>query len=90
LRIPRQRKTEVRIERAFVKFVEQHGRNARQFRIVQNLAGKIPSVTTSMRVARETFEPKRTIADGLADLLAQRLSHPLGSGAPRSGAAPAR
>ena len=45
---------------------------------------KMPSVTTSIRVARDTFEPKRTRRpDGLADFLAQRLGHALGGRARR-------
>ena len=47
-----------------------------------------PSVTTSMRVLRDTLEPKpHAQADRVADLLAERRRHPLGRGA---GGEPAR
>jgi hypothetical protein len=42
LRIARQRKAEIGIERAFVKLVEQDCGDVRQFRIVQNFPGENP------------------------------------------------
>ena len=60
LRIARQRKPEVGIERTLVELVEQYGGDAVQFGIVEDLPREIPSVTTSIRVARDIFEPKRT------------------------------
>ena len=43
---------------------------------------KMPSVTTSMRVLRDTFEPKRTRRPTVSPtLLAERRGHALGRGA---------
>ena len=60
LRVARQRQAEIGIERALVEFVEQHRGDAASSGSSRIRRVKMPSVTTSMRVARETFEPKRT------------------------------
>ncbi len=54
LHVERQRQPEIAVERAFVELVEEDGGDARQFRIVEDHAGKTPSVTTRMRVLAET------------------------------------
>ena len=60
LRVARQRQPEIGIERALVKFVEQHRGDAGQFGSSRICRVKMPSVTTSIRVLRDTFEPNRT------------------------------
>ena len=84
LRIARQRQSHIRIERAFVKLVEQNRGDAGQFRIVENLPRE--------DALGDDFDPRRArhfgtkanaVADGLADALAQSLRHALGAGAGR-------
>ena len=61
LRVAREREAEIGVERALVEFVEQHRRDARRASGSSRIRRvNTPSVTTSMRVLRETFEPKRT------------------------------
>ena len=75
---------EIGIERALVKFVEQHRGDAGQFRIVENLPREdaLGDDLDSGR-ARHFRAEADAIADGVADALAQRLRHALGAGAGR-------
>ena len=61
LHVARQREAEIGIERALVELVEQHRRDRRRAtRSSSTMRVNTPSVTTSMRVARDTLEPNRT------------------------------
>ena len=84
LRVARQRQPEIGIERALVKFVEQHRGDAGQFRIVEDQAGEnaLGDDLDAGRARHLRAEP-HAVADGLADPLAKRLRHPLGAGARR-------
>ncbi len=84
LRIARQRQAEIRIERALVKFVEQHGCDPGQFGIIENLPRE-NALGDNLDPGRARYlraEPD-TVAHGLADTLADRLRHPFGTGAGR-------
>ena len=88
LRVARQRKAEIGVERAFVKFVEQHRGDAVQFGIVEDLAGEDAfGDDLDARGARHFRAEADAVADGLADTLPDRPGHPLGAGA---GGDPAR
>ena len=84
LRVARQRKSQIGVERPLVKFIKQHRGDAGQFRIFENLAREYPfgDHFNSCRARHLGAEPD-TIADSLADALAQSLRHPLGAGAGR-------
>ena len=60
LRIAGEREAEIRVERAFVEFIESTATTPSSEGSPRIMLVKIPSVTTSMRVLRETLEPKRT------------------------------
>ena len=84
LRVARQRQPQIGIERAFVKFVEQHGGDAVQFGIVEDLPREDAfGDDLDPRRARHFRAEADAIADGLADPLAERLRHALGAGARR-------
>ncbi len=84
LRVERQRQPEIGIERALVKFVEQHGGDAVQFRIVENQPGEnaLGDHLDPGR-ARHLRAEADAIAHRLAHPLAERLRHALGGGARR-------
>jgi hypothetical protein len=67
LRVARQRQAHVGIERALVEFVEQHGGDARQFGIVENLAGE-DALRHHLDAGRA--RDLRAEADAIADSLA--------------------
>ena len=84
LRVARQRQAQIGIERTLVKFVEQHGGDAGQFGIVENLPRENAlGDDLDPRRARDLGAEADAIADGLAGALAERLRHPLGAGARR-------
>ncbi len=75
---------EVGIERAFVKFVEQHGGDAGQFGIVEDLPRENAlGDDLDPRRARNLRAEADAVADGLAGALAERPRHPFGAGAGR-------
>ena len=84
LRIARQRETEIRIERTFVKFVEQHGGDAVQFGIVEDLPRE-DSLGDDLDPGRARYfgAEADAIADGFAGAFAERPRHPLRAGARR-------
>ena len=84
LRVARQREAQIGIERAFVEFVEQHGGDAGQFGIVEDLPREDAfGDDLDLRRARHFRAEPDAVADGLAGAFAQRLRHPLGAGAGR-------
>ena len=84
LRVARQREPEIGIERALMKFVEQHRGDAVQFGIVEDLPRENAfGDDLDARRARDLRAETHAIADGLADVLAQRLRHAFGAGARR-------
>jgi len=88
LRVERQRQTEIGIQRALVEFVEDHGRNALQFRILENHSRKDPfSDHLNTRSGRDPVVEAHAIADGLADGLTKQRGHATGGG---TGGKPAR
>ena len=67
-----------------MEFVEQHGGDAGQFRIVENLPRENPfGDDLDSGRARYFRAEADAVADGLADALAERLRHSLGAGAGR-------
>ena len=84
LGIARQRQAQIGIERALVKFVEQHGGDAVEFGIVENLPRE-DSLGHDLDPgrARNLRAEADAIADGFAGALAERLRHPFGTGAGR-------
>ena len=80
LHVARQRQTEIGIQRALVKFVEQHRGDPVQLGIVQNLLREdaFGDDLDPGRARHFRAEPD-AIADPLADRLPQRPGHPLGA-----------
>ncbi len=84
LRIARQREAEIGVERAFVEFVEQDGRNAGELGVIEDLARK-NAFRHHLDAGRARYfrAEADAIADGLARALAERLGHAIGAGARR-------
>ena len=87
LRIQRQRQAEIAVEAAFVHFVEQHGRDARQFGIGldardENALGDDGHAGRGADLGIHAGG----IAEGAADRLLGERRHPLGCGAGREAA----
>ena len=79
LRVAREREAEIGVERAFVEFVEQHGGDAGEFRIVEDEPREDAlGDDFDAGLARDLRAEAHAQADGLADLLAQRLRHARG------------
>ena len=79
LRVARQRQAEIGIERALVEFVEQHGGDAVERRIVEDQPREDAfGDDLDARLARHLRAEAHPQADRLADLLAQRRRHALG------------
>ena len=84
LGVARQRQAQIRIERALVKFVEQHGGDAVEFGVVENLPREDAlGHDFDPGGARNLRAETNAIADGLAGAFAERLRHPFGAGAGR-------
>ena len=81
LRIARESQTEIGIQRPFVKFIEQHGGDAGQFRIVQNEPRENAfGDDFDTRRARHFRAEADAQADRLADLFLQGRGHAFGGG----------
>ena len=81
-RLQRQREAEIAVEMAFMRLVEQHGGNARQFGIVeQHVDEDRFGHDQHARLCRTLAVEPGEIADRLARLFAQDLRHPLRRGA---------
>jgi hypothetical protein len=79
LRIAREREAEVGIQGAFMEFIEQHGGDAGQFRIVEHKAGEDAlGDDLDAGAARHLRAKAHAQAHRLADRLADSLRHPLG------------
>ena len=79
LRIAREREPEIGIEGAFMEFVEQHGGNAIERRIVEHQSREHAlGDDLDASLARHLRAKAHAIADRLADLLAERRRHALG------------
>ncbi len=88
LRVERERKPEVGVERALVEFVEQHGGDAGQFRVVDDHPREHAlGDDFDARPRRDQALQAHAQADRIADALVQGRRHPLGGGA---GGEPAR
>ncbi len=84
LSVARQRQAEIGVERALVKFVEQDRGDARQFRIIENLACKNAfGDDFDPGGARNLRAEAHAVADSLADTLPDGFGHPFGAGAGR-------
>ncbi|MHC2191482.1 hypothetical protein ACVJF1_004115 [Bradyrhizobium diazoefficiens] len=84
LRVTRQRKAHVGVERTLVKFVEQDGGNAGELGIVHDLAGEDAfGHDLDARRARYFRAETDAVADGLTCPLAERFGHAIGAGARR-------
>ena len=82
LRVARQRKAKIGIERTLVEFVEQHGGNAVELGIVEDLPREDAlGDDLDPRRPRHLGAEAHPIADGLSGPLTKRLGHPLGTGA---------
>ena len=82
LRVARQRKAKVGVERALVELVEQHCGDAVERRIVENHAGENAFGDDFDAVSRRHLRAKaHAKADLAADPLAERRRHALGGGA---------
>ena len=87
LRIAGQRKAEIGIERALVKFVEQNRGDALERRIVEDQVSEDPlGDDLDAGRARDLGAEANPVAHGLADRLAKRCSHAVGGGARRQAA----
>ena len=84
LHVARQREAEIGIERALVEFVEQQRRDAVERGIVEHHAREHAfGDDLDPRPARHLGAEPHAIADGLADLFAERRRHARGGGAGR-------
>ena len=79
LRVARQRQADIGIERTFVKFVEQHGGDAGQFGIVENLAADALGDDLHPRGAR-TFNRTGRHSRRSLQLVRRGPRHPFGAG----------
>ena len=88
LHVERQRQPEIAVERTLVEFVEEHGGDAGQFRIVEDHAGEHAFGDDQNPGARRgAVFHAHGVADGFAGLLAEQRSHAARGGA---GGKPAR
>ena len=84
LHVARQRQSEIGIERAFVEFVEQHGGNAVERRIVEHQPREHAfGDHFDARALPDLGAEAHAQADRVADLFAQRGCHARGGGARR-------
>lgn len=82
MRVDRQRKAEIGIERPLVKFVEQHSRDPIEGWVVEDHPGEDAlGHHLNARPAADPGAQPHAQADGLSDSLPQCLRHPLGSSA---------
>ncbi len=84
LRVARQSETEIGVERSLVEFVEQHGGDAVEHRIVEDEPGKNAfGDDFDAGLARDLGAEAYPKPHRLADAFAERVCHPLGGGARR-------
>ena len=82
LRVERQRKAEIGVERALVELVEEHGGDASEFRVVEDHAGENAlSHDLDARLDGDFGLEPHAQTDRLADVFLQRRGEPLRRGA---------